>query len=65
MVARDLYEWIRGDCIVSPGRWGILSRKIYWRGDGRMGKFGVKVFPDADIRELIDAHRAECMRGDD
>lgn len=65
MVARDLYEWIRGDCIVSPGRWGILSRKIYWRGDGRMGKFGVKVFPDADIRELIDAHRAKCMRRDD
>jgi hypothetical protein len=22
-----------------------------------MGKFGVKIFPDSDIRERIDAHR--------
>ena len=61
MTARDLYEWVRGDCIGSPGRWDILSRKIYWRGDGRMGKFGVKVFPDADIRESVESHRADCI----
>ena len=65
MVSRDLYEWVRGNCTVSPGRWDILSRKIYWRGDGRMGKFGVKVFPDADIRDSIDKHRANCMEGED
>jgi hypothetical protein len=26
-----------------------------------MGKFGVKVFPDADIRESVESHRADCI----
>ena len=34
--------------------------KIYRRGDGRMGKFGAKVFPDSDIRDRVEAHRIEC-----
>jgi hypothetical protein len=25
-----------------------------------MGKFGVKIFPDADVRERIDIHRRNC-----
>ena len=25
-----------------------------------MGKFGVKVFPDSDIREAIELHRRDC-----
>ena len=60
MVSRDLYEWIRSDCKATPARWERLSRKVYCRGDGRMGKFGIKVFPDHDIRDRIDAHRQEC-----
>lgn len=58
--ARDLYEWVRGGCTVKPKWWHIFNRKIYVRGDGRMGKFGVKVFPDADIRGAIDQHRINC-----
>ena len=60
MVSRDLYEWIRSDCEATPVRWERLCRKIYCRDDGRMGKFGIKVFPDHDIRDRIDAHRQQC-----
>ena len=60
MVSRDLYEWVRSDCKATPARWEQLCRKIYCRGDGRMGKFGIKVFPDHDIRDRIDAHRQRC-----
>ncbi len=64
MISRDIYEWVREDCKQYPGRWDLFSRKIYWRGDGRMGKFGVKVFPDADIKETIDLHRDQSMGAD-
>ena len=58
MVARDCFEWIRADCLGWPGRWRKFSERIYCRDDRRMGLFGVKVFPDSDIRERIEAHRA-------
>jgi hypothetical protein len=58
MVARDLYEWVRHGCRAQSRTWGLLTRKIYARGDMAMGKFGVKVFPDSDIRDLIEEHRA-------
>jgi hypothetical protein len=57
MFARDLYEWIANDCNVEPKRWHLFSQKIYCRDDGTRGKFGVKVFPDSDIRDKIDVHR--------
>lgn len=60
MVARDLYEWVRGGCAGNPGRSDIFGPKIYCRGDGANGKFGVKVFPDSDIRDAIELHRATC-----
>ena len=60
MFARDLFEWIRGECTNSPARWDIFSEKIYCRGDGMRGTFGVKVFPDADIRDRIESHRFHC-----
>lgn len=64
MLSRDLYEWTRDGCSTTPKRWQLFSDKIYCRGDGQMGKFGVKVFPDSDIRELIDAHRSRCGASD-
>lgn len=60
MFSRELYEWIRSACKRSPKRWDLFSPRIYCREDGRMGKFGVKVFPDSDIRERIEAHRVRC-----
>jgi len=60
MFARDLFEWVRSECTNAPKRWDLFSRKTYCRGDGLMGKFGVKIFPDSDIRDRIDAHRAKC-----
>lgn len=60
MVSRDIYEWVEGGCTGALGRWGLLSERIYLRGDGMQGKFGIKVFPDADIREVIEAHRRSC-----
>lgn len=59
-MSRDLFEWVRGECAVTPKRWELLSTKIHCRGDGRMGKFGVKVFPDSDIRDQVEAHRNQC-----
>ena len=26
-----------------------------------MGKFGIKVFPDSDIRDLIEEHRMQVL----
>ena len=57
MVARELYEWVRDGCATEKGRWPLFSKKVYCRGDGLMGTFGVKVFPDSDIREQVMNHR--------
>lgn len=57
--ARDLYEWVRDECLVNPKWWDVFSSKVYVRGDGLMGTFGIKVFPDSDIRDQILAHRQE------
>ncbi len=60
MFSRDVFEWARGGCgAVIPRRWRVWQSKIYSRGDSMMGKFGIKVFPDSDIRDLIEAHRAQ------
>lgn len=59
MVSRDIYEWLESGCTEYPGRWEALSKKIYCRDDGAQGKFGVKVFPDSDIRAIVERHRAE------
>ena len=58
--SRDLYEWTRGNCQSNPHRWELFQSKIYLRGDGMRGKFGVKIFPDSDIRDIIEAHRFRC-----
>ena len=60
VVARDLFEWVRSECKGAPKWWEILCSKVYVRGDGLMGKFGIKVFPDADIRDRIEEHRRQC-----
>lgn len=58
MWSRDLFEWATNGCLVEgPRRWPHFNQKIYRRGDMRVGKFGVKVFPDSDIKELIDLNR--------
>jgi hypothetical protein len=57
MVSRDIYEWLESGCKDWPGRWRALSAKIYCRGDRAHGKFGVKVFPDSDIRDAVEEHR--------
>lgn len=62
MVARDLFEWIRSECREPPATWSIWESKVYQRGDLRMGKYGLKVFPDSDIRERIENQR-ERLRG--
>ena len=59
MVSREIYEWVRDGCVTKQGRWPLFGKKIYCRGNGTMGKFGVKVFLDADIREAVLAHRQD------
>ena len=60
MLSRDLFEWTRSACVTNPKYWKLFNQKMYCRDDGRMGKFGIKVFPDADIREGIEPNRASC-----
>ena len=43
-----------------PRRWDVWQSKIYSRDDAMMGKFGIKVFPDSDIRDRIENHRCGC-----
>lgn len=62
---RDLYEWARADCHDSPLHWDLFTNKMYCRGDAKNGKFGVKIFPDSDIRDRIERHRAQRVNGDD
>jgi len=62
MLSRDIYEWARGDCVFEPRRWACFDSKVYRRDDMAMGKFGIKVFPDSDIRDAIENHRARCAR---
>lgn len=62
MFARDLFEWVSSGCRVEPPKWELFSNKIYLREDAKHGKFGVKVFPDSDIRELIEEHRQKVFR---
>ena len=42
-----------------PRRWDVWQSKIYSRDDAMMGKFGIKIFPDIDIRDLIEEHRMQ------
>lgn len=58
MLARDIYEWVRSGCREEPKRWALWGRKFYQSGDLRFGRFGLKVFPDSDLRSRIEAHRA-------
>ena len=62
MFARDIFEWIRAECSVEPARWQSFGPQIHQRGDMRMGKFGLKIFPDSDIRDAIEAHRDSLKR---
>lgn len=57
LVAREIFEWVGSDCAQRSNMWNMLSAKIYRRDDRLRGKFGVKIFPDSDIREQIVAHR--------
>ena len=58
MATRDVYEWVRDGCgDAIPRRWSVWQPKIYARDDGQMGKFGIKIFPDSDIRDRIEHHR--------
>ena len=57
IVAREVYEWTRSSCTIEPKFWDVVSPRFYARGDFAMGKFGLKVFPDRDIRDVVEAHR--------
>ncbi len=57
MLARSVYDWVISGCTQEAERWRLFGRKWYGRDDLRMGKFGLKVFPDSDLSERIEAHR--------
>lgn len=61
MLARDLFEWLKSDCTIEPARWPIWRRKFFARGNLTRGKFGLTVFPNADIRQRIEDERARVL----
>ncbi len=58
IVAREVFEWTRSGCTEEPKYWDVISPRFYARGDFAMGKFGLKIFPDRDMRNVVQAHRA-------
>ena len=58
IVAREVYEWIRSGCMTEPKYWDVISPRFYARDDFSAGKFGLKIFPDRDMRDIVEAHRA-------
>lgn len=57
MLARDVFEWIRSDCLAEPPRWSIFGSKFYRRGAPASGEFGLAVFPDRGIQAQMQAWR--------
>ena len=57
IVAREVFEWTRSGCLVEPKFWDVVSPRFYARGDFAMGKYGLKIFPDRDIRDVVETHR--------
>lgn len=57
--ARELYEWVLSECQSPPQWWDAFCSKVYVRGTGQMGTFGIKIFPDSDIRDRIESHRIQ------
>ena len=65
MFSRDLFEWVRGGCgSFVPRRWDVWQPKVHARDDLMRGRFGIKVFPDSDIRDRIEGHRSRVAGGD-
>jgi hypothetical protein len=60
LVAREVFEWARSDCKISPPYWEDLKKKVYCYGDGRSGKFGIKIFPATGAEDQTLAHKIEC-----
>ena len=61
LISREVYEWVSDDFKKDPPYWDTLRDKWYKAADGSDGRFGLKVYPSFDIRELIEAHRAQCV----
>lgn len=63
MLARDVFEWIRSDCLAEPPRWTTLGDKFYRRGNAASGEFGLTVFPDIGVRNRVEACRERMGAG--
>lgn len=64
MFSRDLFEWVRGGCgEFVPRRWEVWESKLHAHDDAQRGKFGIKVFPDSDIRDRIETYRQTVLEG--
>lgn len=61
-LARTTFEWITAGCSDKQIAWELFSPKFYARGDNRRGKFGLKVFPDDGLKNLVDDHRSENLK---
>ncbi len=45
ILARDVFEWVKEQGKISPLFWDNWKAKLYRRGDGRSGRFSLKVLP--------------------
>jgi hypothetical protein len=62
---RSMLQWARSNFSMDHEFLRDWSQKIHVRDDGLQGKFGVKVFPDDDIRQKVLEIRRQCLKGRD
>lgn len=70
-LANLLYQWVSSEFYANkrprlgkygtPQLWESFCSKFHQEGDLRRGRFGLKVFPDSGLEELLDQHRKWCQ----
>ncbi|MGE0000467.1 MAG: DUF3800 domain-containing protein [Fimbriimonadaceae bacterium] len=53
LAARAMHTWTRAGMPDDHPFWNLWAKRITGRDDLQRGRFGVKVFPDGDIREAV------------
>lgn len=65
LAARAMHTWMRSGMPEDHPFWTLWAKRISGRGDLEHGKFGVKMFPDADIRDQVLTMRRQAKGVDD
>ena len=62
LAARAMLVWSRDGMPITGAFWDFWAARISARPELERGRFGLKVFPDVDIREAVIAMREQVLR---